>query len=243
VEHVPRDLQEQFVRVFTGAAPNPAPPLRLIASTGRDLKEAVSEQLLRADFLALVSPLTIAIPPLRERTDDLPLLAQHFLEECNREGDRQVGGFDESVWPLFQRYQWPLNLDELLVVVREVHTQATGTLIHPNELPFRFRSALESQELPPPAEPPPLRLDELLTNVETRLITLALERSRNNRSKAAELLGIHRARLLRRIEQLGLGDAKATEALTGPLAELSDELLRDDSSPERPDKLPPEVPI
>ena len=234
VENLPRDLQERMVRTFTGAGPNPAPPLRLIASTTRDPDEAVSAQLLRPDFLALASPVTIAIPPLRDRGDDLPLLAQHFLEECNREGDRQVGGFDDSVWPLFQRYQWPLNLDELLVVVREAHSRAAGNLIYPADLPFRFRSALEGQDLPPPIEPPPLRLDELLTNVETRLISLALERSRNNRSKAAEMLGIHRARLIRRIEQLGLGDSKPTEELTGPLAELSEGLMREDPTSELP---------
>jgi DNA-binding NtrC family response regulator len=232
VEAIPRDLQERLVRIYSGAGPNPAPPLRLLSSMTCDPARAIAGQSLRADFLALISPLTISVPALRERTEDLPILAQHFLEECNREGERQIGGFDDGVWSLLQHYHWPLNLDELHAVVREAHALATDTLIRPADLPFRFRTALESQDLPPPAEPPPLRLDECLTNVEKRMIVLALERSRNNRSKAAEMLGIHRARLLRRIEQLGLGEEKSSEVTSGPLAELSDELLRDDSGPE-----------
>src|SRR5260370_41933558 len=96
-------------------------------------------------------------------------------------------------------------MEEVGAVVGEAHADGTETFIHPRDLPYRFRTALASQEQPPPPEPPPMLLDPLLTKVETRLITLALERTRNNKSKAAELLGINRARLLRRIEQLQIG--------------------------------------
>jgi DNA-binding NtrC family response regulator len=123
-----------------------------------------------------------------------------------------VGGFDDEVWPLLTRYEWPLNLDELAAVVFEARQHAVETLIRPCDLPFRFRTALAAQELPAPPEPPPMLLDPLLAKVETRLITLALERSRNNKSKAAELLGINRARLLRRIEQLQIGQTSAGSA-------------------------------
>jgi len=133
------------------------------------------------------------------------MLAQHFLEEYNRQGLRQAGGFDEQVWPLLTRYAWPGNLDELAAVVGEAHAHATETLIRPDDLPFRFRTSLAAQEVPPSPVPPPMLLDPLLSRVETRLITLALERSRNNKWRAAELLGINRARLLRRIEQLQIG--------------------------------------
>jgi DNA-binding NtrC family response regulator len=103
-------------------------------------------------------------------------------------------------------------------------------LIRPHDLPFWFRTALAAQELPAPPDPPPMLLDPLLTKVETRLITLALSRSRNNKSKAAELLGINRARLLRRIEQLQIGQTNAET--------ITDEAAEDPESDEQHDDLP-----
>jgi DNA-binding NtrC family response regulator len=216
VEFLPRDLQERLVNFCSEPG-----PLRLLASTTRSLPELVSGEQVRPDFYAMISPLTIELPALASRTDDLPLLAQHFLEELNRQESRQIGGFDEQVWPLVARYEWPGNLDELAAVVREAHAHATGTVVRPEDLPHRFRTALAAQELPPPVEPPPMLLDPLLAKVETRLISLALQRSRNNKSRAAELLGINRARLLRRIEQLRIGSDQqvADDASEAPVEE------------------------
>jgi transcriptional regulator with PAS, ATPase and Fis domain len=154
-------------------------------------------------------------------------LAQHFLEEHNRDEQKQVGGFADDVWPLLARYEWPGNLDELAAVVFEARKHAVEALIRPHDLPYRFRTALAAQELPAPPEPPPMLLDPLLTKVETRLITLALARSRNNKSKAAELLGINRARLLRRIEQLQIGQPAGDT--------ISDEAAEPPESDDMPD--------
>jgi DNA-binding NtrC family response regulator len=204
VEFLPRDVQERLVGICS-----PPGALRLMASTTMTLAELGPSELVRPDFHALVSPLAIELPALSQRIDDLPLLAQHFLEDRNRQEQKQVGGFDEQVWPLLTRYAWPGNLDELAAVVGDAHAHATATLIRAEDLPFRFRTSLSAQEVPPPPAPPPMHLDPLLTRVEARLITLALERSRNNKSRAAELLGINRARLLRRIEQLQIGASAA----------------------------------
>lgn len=215
VDLLPRDLQSQMVVAFNPADLGSKSLIRLIASATSPLEELVADGKLLPEFQALIETLTIRIPPLRERNDDLQLLAQHFLEEVNREkitvagsGSRtkQIAGFDEAVWPLFLRYNWPGNLDELAAVVREAHDRGNESLIKASDLPFRFRSALDAQELPPPVEAPPMPLDPLLTRVETRLILLALERGKYNKSRAAELLGINRARLYRRMEQLGIED-------------------------------------
>jgi DNA-binding NtrC family response regulator len=213
VEHLPRDLQERLAKAFGSLSERTPPNLRLMSSGTRNLKEAVAADALRPDLFALLTPLSIEIPPLRSRSDDLPLLAQHFLEELNRLGGSQVGGFSEEVWPLFKRYAWPGNLDELSIVIREAFAHATEGLIKPPDLPFRFRTALDAHELPPPPTAPPLLLDPALTRVETNLIQIALERSKYNKSKAAEMLGINRARLYRRMEQLGIEDRE------GPAAE------------------------
>lgn len=212
IEYLPRDLQERLTLAFTneedevGSGPN----LRLLASSAGDLKQAVEEGTLRSDFFELISTLTIEIPPLRQRGDDLPLLSQYCLEEVNRLGKKQVGGFDESVWPFFVRYDWPGNLDELSTVVREAHDSCRDTLIKLADLPFRFRTGLEAQELPPAAESLPIPLDPLLVKVETELILQALKRCKYNKSRAADLLGITRPRLYRRMEQLGIEDREGT---------------------------------
>lgn len=205
VDYLPRDLQERIAAAFSQPEAVRRPRLRIISSTSGSFRQAVDEEKIRTDFAAIVSTLTIHMPPLRERGADAQLLAQHFLEEVNRQGSKQVGGFDEQVWPLFTQYRWPANLDELQNVIRESHERASESLIRPQDLPFRFRTALEAQSLARPAEARQLPLDQLLTRVETQLISLALERTKNNKSKAAELLGINRARLLARIERLGLG--------------------------------------
>jgi DNA-binding NtrC family response regulator len=231
VEYLPRDLQQRLAAVFSEGPGNP-PPLRLLAATSKPATDLVAAHHMRPDFYAIASPLTIEIPALAERRDDLPLLAQHFLEEFNRQQSKQVGGFDEQIWPLLIRYDWPGNLDELAAVVGDAHAHATETFIHPRDLPYRFRTALASQEQPAPREPPPMLLDPLLTKVETRLITLALERTRNNKSKAAELLGINRARLLRRIEQLQIGQPTSDLADTAD----ADRVEEDSTGPPPPDQ-------
>lgn len=218
VEALPRDLQEQIVAAFTPADRSRIPLIRLMAASAVRLNEEVAAGRVLSELHALVSTLTITLPPLRERGDDLQLLAQHFLEEVNRDKvgskSKQVAGFDDAVWPSFLRYNWPGNLDELAAVIREAHATCPTTLIRLGDLPFRFRTALEAQELPPAASEvwPETPLDPLLTKVETRLITLALERSKYNKSRAAELLGINRARLYRRMEQLGIEDQEGGSA-------------------------------
>lgn len=209
-----RDLQQKIVDAFHPDSFHPdeataQPQVRLLASLQADPARALAEERILPRFLDLVSTLTIEVPPLREREHDVRLLAQHFLEEANRQGTKQVAGFDDDAAELLLRYHWPGNLDELSLVVREAHAQGIDSLIHATDLPFRFRSALEARELPPPPEPPPVQLEELLTRIEFRLITEALERSKYVKSKAAERLGINRGKLYRRMEQLGIEDLEA----------------------------------
>ncbi|RPI86515.1 MAG: hypothetical protein EHM42_05925 [Planctomycetaceae bacterium] len=215
VDGLPRDLQQRLCEFFDAAGISRSRTLRLLASTSRPLEELVASGSVRADFAAMISPLILALPPLRERPEDLPLLAQHFLEEFNRQADKQVAGYADDVMELLERYHWPRNLDELWEVIRDAHAAATGPLVTRGDLPYRLRESLAAQQLPPPPVQAELRLDPILTEIETRLIRQALKRSKNNRSKAAEILGIHRTRLIRRIEQLGLGESTGDSPATG----------------------------
>lgn len=206
IEKLPRDIQEKLVSALKIPRRGDVSGLRILASGSREFTEAVQSGTLREDLESLLGTLTIHLPPLREREADLPLLAQHFVENLNRQREKQLTGFSPDVWPAFQRHQWPRNLDELQQVVQEAGESAKDREIKLTDLPFRFRTALEAQESPPALIAQPLPLDEILTRVETNAIQLALERGRYNKSKAAEILGINRARLYRRMEQLGIED-------------------------------------
>jgi DNA-binding NtrC family response regulator len=205
-ERLPRDLQEKLVTALKRPHKGHQSSLRILSSGMRNFTAAVAAGTLREDLESFLGTLTIQVPPLREREADLQLLAQHFLGEQNRQCDKQISGFLPEVWPSLQRHNWPGNLDELQLVVQEAHLVASDKQIKLADLPFRFRTALEAQDSPPPLSIQPLPLDEMLLRVETNAIQLALERGKFNKSKAAEILGINRARLYRRMEQLGIED-------------------------------------
>jgi DNA-binding NtrC family response regulator len=208
VDQLPRDLQGEIAESFAAAPPDGRPALRLMSSSSVDLQQAVDEDRLLADLYYRLTSLTIELPPLRGRADDLQPLAQHFLERLNLGSDRQVSGVDEQIWEQFREYNWPGNLDELAAVVEEARAACSGSLVRANDLPFRFRTGLDAQSVGPVLAPKPVPLEPLLAKVETEQIELALQQSRHNKSKAAELLGITRARLYRRMEQLGISDVE-----------------------------------
>jgi DNA-binding NtrC family response regulator len=157
----------------------------------------------------------VELPPLRFRPTDLPLLAQQFLEDRNRTAERPVAGFMEPVWPLLTAYQWPLNLDELRTTVEAAAAACETSYITPEDLPYRFRAVLAAQSTVPSPNPAPIPLDEILERTERQAILLSLERCGFNKSRAAELLGINRPRLYRRMEQLGIEDREGAAA-NGP---------------------------
>ncbi|MBW3543047.1 MAG: sigma 54-interacting transcriptional regulator, partial [Planctomycetes bacterium] len=202
VEDLAADVQELVVEAFTSAGLD----LRLMVGSARDLKRLLDEEVLRPEFYYLVTSVQIELVPLRRRREELRLLAQMFLESLNRGEAVQKGGFADDVWPLFERYNWPGNLDELQLVVSEARAAAGGELIRAADLPFRFRTGLEAQAVGPPLEPQPVPLEPLLEQFEREQLELALLRARWNKKTAAKLLGITRQRLYRRMEALKIED-------------------------------------
>lgn len=196
---LPRDLQSRLVATLD-------PRIRLLALTAGDPDAALHAERLRPDLFYAVTTLVIRLRPLRERVDEIPLLAQHLLERANSRGGRQRGGFAEPALAALLAYDWPGNLRELARVVEDAHVRGEGDLIAVDDLPAAIRGNLGSAYLPPPLPHPITPLDELLTQVERRLIESTLVRVRHNKSRAAELLGISRPRLYRRIKELGLPD-------------------------------------
>ncbi len=211
VESLPRDLQERIVTAYEKPKAD-RPDMQLMASSLIPPETAFEAEQLRDDFYYMITPLQIAIPELRKRRVDIEPLAQHFLERRNRRSERQLTGFSDEVWDRFREYNWPANLDELETVVNESHAACDASMILPKHLPFRFRTGEDAQKLGPIVESQAMPLEAYLATAEAEQIENALRQSRYNKSKAAELLGIPRARLYRRMQSLGIADHEAGES-------------------------------
>jgi DNA-binding NtrC family response regulator len=207
VDQLPRELQMEVVGFLESAqALSPA----LICSMAQSPAALVEAELLIEELAWWLKPLVMELEQLRDRREDIPLLAQFFIEELNRTATTQRSGISSEVLTQFVRYQWPGNIEELRVVVTEAHAAAKGSLIGVSDLPFRFRAGQDAMAVGPAGrtgvaggattiEP----LDQALERVERDLIQLAIGQAKGNLTRAAELLGVNRPRLYRRIEQLG----------------------------------------
>ena len=208
VDALPRDLQRLVLSVIE--LKRPASP-RVMAAVLNPLDRLIESEEFLAELHYALTTIVISIPSLRSRTEDVEPLAQFFLEELNRGQSHQITGFHDDVWQQFHRYNWPGNIGELRAVVTEARSACTGPEIELIHLPFRFRTGVSGQSIGPSTRQRSEALDPLLLRVEREQIELALVEARYNKAKAAELLGITRPRLYRRMEVLGIVDNDASE--------------------------------
>ncbi len=167
--------------------------VRVLSATNVDIAEEIREGRFREDLLFRLNTVEIALPPLRDRREDIPALATHFLERQKRRNRTAVEGFDPEAMAALLGHAWPGNIRELEHCVERSVLLAPGDWITPDDLGLRD-----------PTEPGG-RLDELtLEEAERLLIRKALARSDGNVSKAAEALGLSRSALYRRLERYGL---------------------------------------
>jgi len=199
VEELPREIQAELVELVT----TNRLILRVISTTQKPLDELAEQAKFRADLAAALSTITIELPPLAERREDIPLLAQMFVEEMNIRNDKQLGGLSHEALDCLHAYQWPGNVDELAQMMVYAHAQADDPEITVRDLPKRIQLAADATTFPKQKEQP-IALDKLLERIELELINRALKISRGNKAKAARLLGMTRPRLYRRLVQLGI---------------------------------------
>ena len=211
VDHLPLDVQANIVATFQPSDNTQSPALRLMSSSTSDLRQAIDDDRLIRELFYLLTPLQIEIPPLRHRTDDLMPLAQSFLERSNCGSEKQLAGFDNDVSARFIEYNWPANVDELIAVVEESWAACETSTIRISDLPFRFNAGFDAQAVGPVIRPKPRPLEPFLLDVEKQQIQAALQSCRNNKTKAAELLGITRPKLYRRMQVLGIADLESSD--------------------------------
>jgi PAS domain S-box-containing protein len=201
VARLPRDLQSRLLAAL-------ASPVRLLATMSTEPEVALRNDSLRPDLYFALTTLVIRLAPLRERAHDVPLLAQHLLEQANLRGGVARCGFRPEAMAALMNYDWPGNLSEMARVIdhAHAHSQESGPLIAVEDLPAAIQGNLGAAYCPPGRVRSIKPLDVLLADVERRLIETALRQAKSNKSRAAELLGISRPRLYRRIKELNLPD-------------------------------------
>ncbi|MCH9653822.1 MAG: sigma 54-interacting transcriptional regulator [Planctomycetes bacterium] len=202
VESLSRDIQEIILSKYQSATAKDN--IRLITASSYSLTDLLEQESILPEFFYLITTMQIKVPPLRERREDLELLAQHFLENENRYQDKQISGFAPGVLSLFQDYFWPTNLDELEKIIQAAFQTTSELLITQESLPLRLRTGIDARLLGPALPSIVKPLEETLYQIEKEQILLALERSKNNRTEAAKLLGLTRAKLYRRMELLNI---------------------------------------
>jgi transcriptional regulator with GAF, ATPase, and Fis domain len=178
--------------------------VRLIAATNRDLQERIRQGLFREDLFYRVNVFPILIPPLRDRTDDIPMLVLHFLDRFSVLTGKLVRGIDPTAQELLIRYPWPGNVRELENEIERGHILAgEGGNISVRCLSPRIRESIETK-IDNKAVANPVTLKQAIEQIEKSMIQDALDNCSGNRSIAARRLGLSRQGLLNKIHKFGV---------------------------------------
>jgi len=196
-----RVLQEEEVR-RVGESRSHKVDVRVVAATVRDLAAEVRAGRFREDLFYRLNVLTLRLPPLRERADDIPLLVEHFVRALNRKLGTQVEGVSPAAGRLLARYAWPGNVRELENTVERALVLADGALVDVNDLPPKLRQA--DDPVRRAVDESELSVKRATRFVEEALIRKALDATGGNRTRAAELLELSPRALLYKIKEFGL---------------------------------------
>jgi two-component system NtrC family response regulator len=184
--------------------------VRVIAATNRDLSKMVEDKGFREDLYFRLNIVPIALPPLRERREDILLLADHFLKESAKRYGRPQIRFDKDVVKYFERYAWPGNIRELKNTIERMVVLSNGDLLTPEDVPEEIRRTKKtisntSFELPESG------VD--LEGIERDIVRQALERNGWNQTAASKYLNVTRSMLISRMQKYGLAPPAALGAL------------------------------
>jgi transcriptional regulator with PAS, ATPase and Fis domain len=194
-----RFLEEKaFKRV--GGSGDVRVDVRVIAATNRDLEDAVKKGTFREDLYYRLNVISLTLPPLRERREDIALLASHFAAVSSRKLGRRIAGFSPEARACLLRYEWPGNVRELANAVERAVVLGESELIRTEDLPETVLEAAPAAGGPVTVTP----YHETLNRTKQRLIVDAVEQAAGNVTRAAEALGLHPNYLHRLISNLGL---------------------------------------
>jgi Nif-specific regulatory protein len=211
IGEMPAGMQAKLLRVLAEGTIRPVGGLRektvdvrVISATNRDLAEEVREGRFREDLFYRLNVFPIRMPPLRERKEDIPALAMHFLEKCCGRLTKRIKGFSTEAVDLFSRYKFPGNIRELEnEIERAVALSAEGEVITSEMLSEKFKEA-QAPAFPGEAEALQVSLREAVAAFERRIIRQALGQCGGNKTMASQKLGLTRQSLQHKIKLYGM---------------------------------------
>lgn len=174
--------------------------VRVIAATNRDMEKEVKEGRFREDLYYRLNVVHIAVPPLRERRDDIPLLLNTFLKEYAKENGKNVTGIDNRARALLYKYDWPGNIRELRNCIESAVVMCGGNEITPEDLPPTVSASIAAPSITIP-------VGTTLDDAEKAIICENLAANKGNKSKTADILGIGRKTLHRKLQEYGIGES------------------------------------
>ena len=209
VTEMPVSLQSKLLRVLQegevrpiGATAEKKVNVRIVTATNRNLEKEVAEGRFREDLYYRLKVFPLRVPPLRERREDIPLIAEHFLHRFSTEFGKPSGGFSQQTMELLQSYDWPGNVRELQNEVQRLCIQVdAGGFVTPDMLSPRVRQVEGMIERVRPTKG---TLKEMMDQVERWLLIEALREHSNNKTAAAKNLGITREGLHKKLRSFGL---------------------------------------
>jgi two-component system response regulator HydG len=177
--------------------------VRIIAATNQDLARAAAEGQFREDLYYRLNVITLHAPPLRERREDIPLLAQHFMAQYAEKNRKEVKGFTPKAMDLLVKYDWPGNVRELENAVERAVILLTGEYISEKELPLTIAGDPADEDCLVPA-PEVDAAGRSLEEIERAAIAATIEKTGGNKSEAARILGITRATLHNKLKKYAI---------------------------------------
>lgn len=218
IGELPLSVQAKLLRVLENKEITPlkevetiSVDVRVLAATNRDLIAEVKAGKFREDLYYRINTLSLHLPPLRERPEDIVPLAEHFLSIANIIGSSRVEQIEPAAKALLQAYKWPGNIRELKNLLMELTALAEDEIIRAEDLPSRFHGGGSAGAEPFVEESELIAADTTMSlrDVEMRHILSVLKKHGNNYTKCAEVLGLARSSLYRKIDEYGLGKGES----------------------------------
>jgi two-component system nitrogen regulation response regulator NtrX len=203
-----RALQEQVVEPV-GSTQRVSVDVRVIAATNKDLPVAIRSGEFREDLYFRLAVIPIFVPPLRDRREDIPVLAEYFMAGFAQEYGRRPKAFAPDAVVLLQRYGWPGNVRELRNLIERLVIMVPGDTIPASDLAFLVGETPESTA--PVAPAPLMPLHDARDRFEREYILRALAEQHGNMSRTAEVLGVERSNLYRKMRAFGIAPVRKTE--------------------------------
>ena len=226
IGNIPIETQSKLLRVMQerefmrlGGVETLKVDVRVIAATNVDLRRAVEEGRFREDLYYRLNVIAIQLPPLRQRKEDIPALAQHFVDKYSQENGKAVEAVTPEALQVLMDYDWPGNVRELENVIERGVVLSTGPYIGPELVPDQVRTSPGFFHIPPVSVPPEgINLREVIAGFERRLIESTLEATGGVQKDAARLLGLKPTTLNEMIKRHGIPLPRDRERRPSPVA-------------------------